>query len=60
MLSVKEVADKLEVSYPTALKYIKRFIPGAIRRGGRWFVPEEAVEQFAATGNPIEEEDNEF
>ncbi len=55
--SVKEVADALEVSYATALQYTKKYIPGAIRRGGRWFVPEEALKEFIDSGNPHETEE---
>ncbi len=50
-LSVKEVAEELGVSYVTALRYVKNNIPEVIRRGGRWYVPLEALERFKREGN---------
>ncbi len=50
-MTVKEVAEALDVSYVTALRYVKSQIQGAIRRGGRWYVPVASYEAFKRQGN---------
>lgn len=53
VIGIRECAARLGISYPTALRYAKGgFIPGVIRRGGRWVVPLEALEHFEREGNP--------
>ena len=58
-LTPQEVAERINRSYVTTLKYIKRgFIKGT-RRGGRWEVDPSEVDRFLNEGNYSTDIDNE-
>jgi excisionase family DNA binding protein len=50
-LKVNEVAAELEVSYASALSYIRKGHLKAIRAGGRWKVKDTEVQRFKREGN---------
>lgn len=50
-LSIKEVAQELDVAYITALTYVHRSQIKGVRRGGQWIVTKEELVRFKAEGN---------
>ena len=50
-LSVKEVAQELDVAYITALTYVHRQQIIGVRRGGQWVVSKEELDRFKKEGN---------
>ena len=49
--TVKEIAEALDVSYVTALRYIKKGLLKSIRIGGQWRIPAEELSRFIREGN---------
>lgn len=50
-LTIKRVAQELDISYTTVLNMVYRDQLKAVRRGGRWFISEEEFNRFQKEGN---------
>jgi len=50
-LTIKEVAQDLDVSYVTVLKMVHRKEIKGVRRGGRWSIPKSEYNRFKKEGN---------
>lgn len=57
VLSLREAADKLGVTYTTALKYIRSGVLRGMMYGGQWRVTEAEITRFLTYGNYIKEEE---
>lgn len=51
LLTIKEVAEGLGVTYITALRYVRSGKMRGVRLGGQWRVARAELERFAAEGN---------
>lgn len=55
-LSVRDVAKRINVSYITALGYVKSGKIKGIERGCRWFISESELDRWETNGNNKVEE----
>lgn len=50
-MNIRDVSNRLGVTYTTVLNYMRRGNLRGIRRGGLWDVSEEEVARFEREGN---------
>ena len=50
-VTIKELANELDVAYITALTYVHRGQVKGIRKGGQWKISREEVTRFKKEGN---------
>lgn len=55
-MSLKQIAETLQVTYQTVHKYIKNETLKAVKVGGTWRVPKKDFEAFLQSGKKTEDD----